>query len=199
MGIVFLLLPVQFGAREARSGGEPILSLGEPVTVFYDGLPNPIGWALVLWGLSALPAVFPRLRSLIIGSLLALAVSIPLWLPSIQELSLANPELGWAASLPQGVTLVLLCWSLAEAPAQPGLVSALPEPRRYPDFGLRAAAVALGAAIAAPPVIFGAGLEWVALPAGAAAGLGLLYLIWTLFRLHGFIRDPGSEAPIERR
>ena len=198
MGVVLLLLPVQFGARPAMVDGERLMSLGAPVTVFYDGLPNPVGWLLVLWGIAALPASFPRQRPLLVGSLLSFAVSVPLWLPSVQEQTLAAPELGWVASLPQGVTLVLLCLALIEAPDEAGLTAPLPEGRTYPVFGLRTTAIALGAALAAPPMIFGAGLEWAALPAGAASGLGLLYLIWTLFRLHAYVPAPDDARRLSQ-
>ena len=193
MGVVFVLLPVQFGARPAIVDGEELRVFGETAYVFYDGLPNPVGWLLVLWGVLGLPATFPRQRALLVGTAISLAVSVPLWLPSVQAQSLAAPEFGWAASLPQGVTLVLLCLALIEAPDIPDLTDPLPAGRTYPVFGLRTTAIALAAGLAAPPLIFGAGLTWMLLPAGAATGLGLLYLIWTLFRLHRFVPSAGES------
>lgn len=204
MGVLFLLLPVQFGARPAMVDGEAVRVLGEPAFVFYDGLPNPVGWLLILWGVTGLPAAFPRHRALVLGAVLSLLVSVPLWLPTVQERFLASPEFGWAASLPQGVTLVLLCLGLVDAPGTPGtpgtagLTAPLPPGRTYPTFSLRVTAIALAASLAAPPLIFGADLLWVALPAGAATGLGMLYLIWVLFRLHPYVPAPGESRQLSQ-
>ncbi|QWC86414.1 hypothetical protein KLP28_06955 [Nocardioidaceae bacterium] len=185
MGVLFLLVPVRFAPTEVTG------PFG-PVVVFFDGLPNPVGWALVIWGLLALPAAFPRRQELLAGALVSLAVSVPLWFPDVQEVTILTPELGWVASLPQGLTLLLLCLALLAAPAN-GFCDDLPPGRRFPDFGLRATAIALGVSLAAPPLIFGGGLTVLALPADAAVSLGLIYLIWTLFRLHRYV--PGAVAP----
>ncbi len=81
-----------------------------------DLAPDPLGWALVVLGLSALPRTFPR-RGLVLGlGLLAFAVSLPLVVPGVVG-SIADVDLSlsWAVSLPALGTTVALAQALTDA------------------------------------------------------------------------------------
>ncbi len=66
----------------------------------YDLLADPLGWTLVLLGVSRLPDPIARAALLYVGAL-ALVVSVPLWVPSILETVAREDEsLAWAADLP---------------------------------------------------------------------------------------------------
>src|SRR5690242_4549800 len=82
----------------------------------FDFLPDPLGWLIILAGVSVLPASVER-RSLLLGLAgLAGAVSVPLWWPDWAEaLNDGDPSLWWAANLPQLVFVVVLALSLMGA------------------------------------------------------------------------------------
>lgn len=77
-----------------------------------DLAPDPLGWILVILGLSRLPG--PRLPLARGLAVLALLVSLPLAVPTLAErLSDADPSLGWAVSLPQLAAIAALLTHLA--------------------------------------------------------------------------------------
>ena len=127
-----------------------------------DLAPDPIGWALVVLGVSGLPRALPR-RSLVLGlGLLAFAVSLPLAVPGVVE-SVADVDLAlsWAVSLPALVTTVALSRALTDA-------------ARDADDLVAAGWIAwlrTGAVLVAvlPALVFGAGITALASPTALLA------------------------------
>lgn len=136
----------------------------------WDLLPDPVGWALVLWGTTALPASLRHRRSLTTTATLALAAACLLWVPGTAE-SVADVDesLSWALSLPQLAYLVLLSDALRYAARQAG------HPGRAAWFA--AAELSAVAATVLPVLVFGGGLEVLAGTAVLAASLTLLLLV----------------------
>ncbi|HYF71730.1 MAG TPA: hypothetical protein VD864_02855 [Nocardioides sp.] len=139
----------------------------------YDALPDPVGWLLVLLGLSGIPASLayrPVLR--VLGSL-ALLVSAALWLPSVRDgLERADVSLLWAADLPQLAFVGLLCLALSRAAAG--------EPARA--RWLRTAAALTGVAAVVPVLVLGAGADALLAAMIVGASLVLLLVIVLFFR-----------------
>ncbi len=122
-----------------------------------DLAPDPIGWALVVLGVSGLPRTLPR-RHLVLGlGLLALSVSLPLAVPgAVTTIADVDLALSWAVSLPALGTTVALAQALTEAARDAGdLVAA----------GW-IAWVRTGAVLVAvlPALVFGAGITALASP-----------------------------------
>ena len=139
LGLVFLVL-------ESRVGG-------------FDVYADPVGWVLIVYGVRGLGPV-PRGDLLRGTALLAGLVSLPLWVPAVDRaLADADPALAWAADLPRFGFWLVLCLSLAEAAMTGG------EPRAAAWW--RVVEVGVGAVIALPGLVFGAGLTGLE---GAAGG-----------------------------
>jgi hypothetical protein len=156
----------------------------------YDLLPDPLGWLLVLHGLHRLPRDLPLAGALRPLGIVALAVSVALWLPPVVDrLVEADESLLWAANLPQLAFVALLCLALSRQAA--GAAD------HRSSSWLRSAAVLTVVAALLPAVVFGA--EEVELLAVMVVGatLVLLLVIVLLFRYaaRGWA-EPGS-APVE--
>lgn len=81
----------------------------------YDLLADPLGWLLVLLGVSRLPDPVDRAALLYAGTL-ALLVSIPLWVPTVlKAIASEDDSLAWAADLPALVFAALLFRQLGRA------------------------------------------------------------------------------------
>jgi hypothetical protein len=81
----------------------------------YDGLADPIGWILVIAGVTTLVRADQRFAVLRWPAWIAGAVSVPLWVPQISHhLDDAN---SWAASLPQLAFCILMSKQVAEGAA----------------------------------------------------------------------------------
>lgn len=140
----------------------------------YDALPDPIGWALVLHGLTRIPGDLIRRELLRTLAVLALVVSVPLWWPGVdQRLHDLHASLAWVANLPQLAFAVLLADSLARRAVAHGDVKA-------PGW-LRTAMTGFIVAAAMPVIVFGAGVDFLEEPTYILATLTLLMLIWLLF------------------
>jgi hypothetical protein len=151
-----------------------------------DLLPDPLGWLLVLHGVRRLPADLPRRRGLGVLAVLALAVSVPVWVPAVADRVLAaDPSLQWAVNLPQLLFVVLLATSLGEAAAARGDTAA----RGW--WFLVATLTTLAAA--APVVVFGGGVPALETPAIVLAGAVLLTTIVLCF-VHA--ARPWADAPV---
>lgn len=140
----------------------------------YDALPDPLGWVLVMYGVRGLPEDLQHRSTLTTLSLLAGAVSIPLWLPEVSErLYETNPSLGWAANLPQLGFAGLLCFTLARR-------ATAADDTRAAAWG-RTTLTGFVVVGVLPVLVFGAGVESLEVPSYVAASVALLLLIWLLF------------------
>lgn len=147
MGLVIVLVDASFGG--------------------YDGVPDPLGWLLVLWGLARLRPVLAERRGLVALAVLCLLVSVATYPPPVVERLDASG--GWALSLPQ------LAFSFALATALGPLAGWLE--RR---FGLvRWAFVVLAAA---PAVVVGGGLDALRSPLALAVVAVNVYFVYLLFQ-----------------
>jgi hypothetical protein len=136
----------------------------------YDGLPDPVGWGLVIAGVLALR---PQLRGA--GTLLGLAVlaalvSLATYPPAVgQHLS---PTLGWLLSLPQLAFCILACSELA----------AHSDELRGRFTALRWVFVVVALA---PVVVLGGHVSALVVPTAVIAVLAGLYFVYLLFRVNG--------------
>ena len=132
-----------------------------------DLLPDPLGWLLVLLGVRRLPAGLPR-RPLLTGlTVLALVVSVPVWVPSVADRVLAaDPSLQWAVNLPQLLAVLLLATTLGQWAGD------------HEDSAARGwwflVATMTAVAALAPVVVFGGGVTVLEQPAIILAGAALV-------------------------
>ena len=106
---------------QSMAMGLVVIAIFARVNGDYDLLPDPVGWLLVLHGLSGLPGTVPHLphrpalRSL---GLVALLTSVVLWVPDLARgLESTDESLLWAATLPQIGFVAVLCTALARVSA----------------------------------------------------------------------------------
>lgn len=139
----------------------------------HDLLADPVGWVLVLLGVRDLPVA--RRRPLLALGAVAGAVSVAVWFPEVAtRLADGDPALLWSANLPQLALVLLLCHELAERARAAGDTRASAWLRT-----LRLLAVVVAVL---PPLVFGAGVAALEVPAYVAAQLLLLVLVWLGFR-----------------
>ena len=141
----------------------------------FDFLPDPLGWLIILAGVSVLPESVQR-RSLLLGLAgLAGAISVPLWWPAWAEaLNQGDPSLWWAVNLPQLVFVLLLGLSLMLAARHADDQSAA----RW--WQLVATLATLAALL--PVLVFGGGVDALEVPTyvlGAATLLTVIVLCFT--------------------
>jgi hypothetical protein len=140
----------------------------------YDAYADPVGWALVLYGVHRLPADLPGRGGVLSLGWLAALVSVPLWFPAVTDaLDDADASLAWAADLPAFGFGALLCHALARAAV------AEEEPRAA--AWLRTLSIAFVVVALLPVLVFGAGMDDLSDPAGLAAQATKLALVWALF------------------
>ena len=184
MGLVIVLIPADFPARP------------HPAWNFYDFLPDPIGWGLVLSGVWALArAMGTDLGVLKWVGALALAISIPLWLPQVNHLLVPefNPGLDvsfqWALSLPQSVFGLLLARELSQTASrrQPR------DPYVAGRFGVFQ--WAFGALIVLPAVAYGGNVAGLVTPTLILFALVNIAFIYYLFAAHrrSYLGGPGPR------
>ena len=143
----------------------------------YDLLPDVLGWALVLWGLTGLPGDRSGLRY---AAVVAAVTSVVLYPPAVHErLADADPSLQWAASLPDLVFALLLARALLRL-AQP---ADGPHDRRLAGR-MRLLVTVSGVLAVAPVLVFSAGAEDLLPAATLLVQLMWLWLIWNLFAFH---------------
>ncbi len=154
MGLVIVMLDPRFGG--------------------YDGLPDVVGWTLVLSGLLALGSVLPdhaTLRWLAVASGL---VSLPLWFPGLEDqLDLSGQ---WAVSIPQAVFVTLLARSMAATVRPRSRLDV--QPRRF-----RALFWVFLALVFAPAMVYGGQLDALLPGVAVIAVLSYAVLVWSLFAL----------------
>jgi hypothetical protein len=144
-----------------------VIVLVDPIIGGYDALPDVLGWALALGGLTGLRGRITT-SALIPLAVLAGLVSVPGIRPSVFE---GLPEsTGWALSLPQIVFSYLLCSALAQHVAAPL------------DGRLRVLRWVFVVVGLGPVLVYGGGVDALLAPlALLAVGAGL-YLVYLLFR-----------------
>lgn len=177
------MLPLQSAAM-----GLVVVGLSAPING-YDALPDPAGWLLVLLGIRGLPHDLERRGALVTVTALALAASVPLWVPGVgDDLTDVHPSLGWAVSLPQLGLMVLLPLVLGRRAAAAG-------DRRAAAWAGTATTGAVLAAVL-PVLVFGAGVDALEVPTLAIAVLTLILLICLLFSWSGrpWVADPSGEV-----
>lgn len=143
----------------------------------WDGLPDPLGWVLVLLGLAALTDRVDGARTLTLTAWVALAVALGTYPPAVTDH--LGASYGWLLSLPQVVFCALACRAFAP----------YAEDRAGRLRWLFWAFVVVGVA---PVVVLGGGVEALLVPAAGLAVLSASYLVYQLFRLAGrprFVRD----------
>lgn len=144
----------------------------------YDAYADPVGWALVMYGVHRLPAELPSRGSVVSLGWIAALVSVPLWFPEVADaLEDADESLAWAADLPAFGFGALLCHVLARA--------ALAEEEPRAAGWLRIISTAFVIVAVLPVLIFGAGMDDLSDPAGLAAQVTKLALVWALFVYSG--------------
>ena len=185
MGLVIVLVPANF-PHDPR-----------PTWEFYDALPDPVGWVLVLMGLRALRHHLDVDMVTWLGWT-AFAVSVPLWFPQVNHL--LAPEhndsievsFQWFLSLPQTVFSLALARTI-------GREAELRRPRDRlvaGRFGLLT--WAFGALAVLPVVAYGGGVDALVDPTLVGIGLVNVVFVYYLFRVHR--REwLGGPGPLEVR
>jgi len=152
MGLVIVLVDASFGG--------------------YDGVPDPLGWLLVVWGVRRLRPVLAEARVLLVVAAVCLVVSIVTYPPQVVEQ--LDESGGWALSLPQ------LAFSFALAGAV-GPVSGWLEKR----FRLmRPVFVALAVA---PAIVIGGDLEALRSPLAFVVAAAHVYFVYLLFQASSLV------------
>lgn len=171
MGMVIVLIPANFPANPS------------PEWAFYDALPDPIGWAMVLWGVvelgrrSTLDLALVRWFAVI-----ALVVSIPMWFPQLNHLLVPayNPDTTmsgqWFLSLPQSVFGLLLSREIGQAG------QAAEDRYLATRFGLLC--WGFGALVVLPAVAYGADVEPLVMPTLVLIAIVNIAFIYYLFASH---------------
>lgn len=150
MGLVIVLVDANFGG--------------------YDGVPDPLGWLLVLWGLTRLHQVVAESRGLLALATLCLVVSVVTYPPQVAER--LDESGGWALSLPQ------LAFSFALATAL-GPVSGWLEKR------FRVMRTVFVALAIAPAIVIGGDLEALRSPLAFVVAAANVYFVYLLFQASG--------------
>jgi hypothetical protein len=161
----------------------PWIAMGLVVVAFaaeagsYDLLANPVGWGLVLHGLTALPPTFALRSTLRHLAFLALVVAAATYPPVVLDpLNGAAESLRWAVSLPPIAFAAVLTHALAAAARARG-------DRRAATWwsGLRTATVVVGVL---PVLVFGGGMASLSAVSGLLTVLTPVVTIVLLFS-HG--------------
>lgn len=154
----------------------------------FDLLADPVGWLLVLGGVRLLPEPIGR-KALTGLGLLALVVSVPIWVPDVAAaLAREDESLAWTADLPAFVFTALLFHQL-------GAAATAGRDRRAAR--VCAGLVTFSGAVAVLPVlVFGAGWSELATTASTAAEVFRLAIVVTLFAYAGraWARTPILES-----
>lgn len=154
----------------------------------YDLLPDPVGWALLLVGLSSMPT--PHRGTLQVLAAAALVVSAVVWFPAARDaLNVTDASLAWAASLPQLACVILLAHTLA----QQALAAGDGPARRW----LLTARSLLVVVAVLPPVVLGGGFDGLVSATAVIGSLSLLLLVVLLFRYAGRPWALPTDTPVD--
>lgn len=158
------------------------LNVGEPRI---DLVPDPVGWAAMVYGAGRLPDAF-RLRPAMVGFAAAAGViSVFLWFPAVDaSLSSDDPVLTWALSLPCYGFVAVLALALMDAAATGDDHSAR-------DWW-RAVLVGTCLTLVVPPIVTSVGEPVLVVPAVAIAVGTIITGIVLCFRHAG---RPWADGP----
>ncbi len=134
----------------------------------YDGLPDPVGWGLVIAGLLALRGHLRGAETLLGVAVLSGLVSVVTYPPAVA--AHLDPSLGWLLSLPQLAFSLLTCSALA--PHADELAG------RFLALRWFFAALAV-----APVLVFGGGVDALTTPTAVVAVGADVYFVYLLFRV----------------
>jgi hypothetical protein len=171
MGLVIVLVPANFPH-------DP-----HPAWAFYDALPDPLGWLLVLTGVRALRG---HLDVDVVSWLgwVAFAVSVPLWFPQLNHLLVPRyndtiqVSFQWFLSLPQTVFSLALARTI-------GRQAELQQPRdRFVAGRYGVLTWAFAALVVLPVIAYGGGVDNLVTPTLVAIGLVNVAFVYYLFRVH---------------
>lgn len=169
MGMLITILPAPFPAHP------------HPAWAYYNALPAPIGWLLVISGVRALSDGTLRSRRVLMLAVVAFAVSVPLWFPQINHLLVPAYNHGvsrswsWFAALPGWAFSLLLAHEL-------GRLAAEHLPRdRTPETVFGGLRVAFVAVIALPAIVYGAPAPGLETTMGSVRDLSEIGLVIALF------------------
>ena len=148
----------------------------------WDWVADPIGWVLVLMGLSPLKELLPGHRGAVVTAWLCLVVSVLIFPPD--SVDAIDPTLGWLFSVPTIAFCFLLCDALADAPDEslPARGASWAVRFRW----LRAAFVVVGVL---PLLVYLLDWEWLTIPTTVAAVLTNITLVFTVWAAGGETRD----------
>ncbi len=184
MGLVIVLVPAYFPAHP------------HPAWAVYDAVPDPIGWALVVAGVWALGRSSELDLTIVRWlAVVALLVSIPLWLPQVNHLlvpkynSSITVSIQWAVSLPQTAFSLMLTRTIGQA-------AQFREPRDTyvaGRFGVLTWGFLL--CLLLPAVAYGADVENLQRPTLVLIGLVNVVFIFYLFMVNRreFLGGPGPR------
>ncbi len=191
MGLVVVLVPANF-PRDPH-----------PAWQFYDALPDPVGWLLVLAGLRALV----RASDLDLDvarwlGVLAFVVSVPLWFPQVSHLLVPeyNPRIEisfqWFVALPQTLFSLFLVRTIGRA-----AIEEVPRDRFVAGrFGVLT--WGLAGMLVLPVVAYGGDVEALQDPTLLLIGIVNVAVVYYLFRVHrrSWLGGPGplEVHPVER-
>jgi hypothetical protein len=179
----------------------------------YDGLPDPLGWLLILSGMNALRS-YLDVEVAYWLAWVALLVSVPLWFPQLTEHLPEIPKhldtarrldqatkaasIAWAFSVPQSVMSLLL----VRAISQEGIAQEPRDTFAAGRFGVLTWGTA--AVLVLPPIAYGGDVKNLITPTLIGIGLVNAAVIYYLFRVHRrtwlggpgplMIQPPGQKA-----
>jgi len=142
----------------------------------WDGLPNPLGWVLVLLGVRAARSSLPSSTALAVLGLMALLISAISYPPDVT--ADLDPSAAWLLDLPQVAFEVVLCSAVGSVLAPKGRVFRL----------LMWVLVLVGVG---PAIAIGTDDPGIADAVDGAFALSQIALVWMLFSVSG---DPRTGA-----
>ena len=185
LGLILVVVPADFPAHP------------HPAWNYYDALPPPLGWLLVLSGLVRLIQVTDLELSMArAAAVVALLVSIPMWFPQVNHYVVPqyNPGVSqswqWLVALPSWVFGYFLCKTIGDAavrrePRERGIAGWFGVLR----WGFVAAAVL-------PAIVYGANVTSLDHEMKLVIGLVEICLIVAMFTYHRreWLGGPGPKA-----
>lgn len=144
----------------------------DPVARGYDMLPDAFGWVLILVGVLKLRTRLASSPSIVTLAAVAAAVSAAVFFPAVEE-TLDDSTL-WLLSLPQLVFTIMLCGALREL----AVATDVGDANRF-----RLLRWGFGLLVVLPVLVYGGGLDVLAVPTGVLSVLLNVYLVYLLFKI----------------